>query len=322
MMPETETVLDRRRMRRHVSLWRIAAIVAGVLALASMLGASGAFEGLAGKEYIARYSVTGTITEKRKELELLDEIAEDDEAVALIVFINSPGGTSTGGEALYEALRKVAKKKPVVAQFGTVAASAGYITGLGSDHIVARGNSITGSVGVIAQWPEFAGVLDKVGVKVNEIRSRELKAIPPPFHPLSEEGRQETQNMVDDSFKWFLDLVKDRRGIDTASVPGLEKGRVFTGRQALGHKLVDEIGGLDEVLAWLEKKHKINKDLDVVDKEPKSESRLGALSLTRSSVREMASEIVSGASDALTGGEASRLLRLDGLVSVWHPSEN
>lgn len=322
MMLETETVLDRRRLRRHVSFWRIAAIVAVLLAVGALLLSSETMQALTSKDYVARVSITGTITEDRKQLEMLDKIAEDDKAKALIVFVNSPGGTSTGGEALYLALRKVADKKPVVAQFGTVAASAGYIVGLATDHIVARGNSITGSVGVIAQWPEFAGILEKVGVKVNEIRSGELKAWPSPFQPLEEKGRAATQDMVDESFSWFLNLVKTRRGVDTTSVPGLEKGRIFTGRQALSHKLVDSIGGLDEVRDWLKEKHKIDKDLKVVDKKPEAEYKLGLFGASNTSMRDLAAEMVTGAADALSGGQASLALRLDGLVSVWHPSEN
>ncbi len=322
MMLETETVLDRRRLRRHVSFWRIAAVVAALLAVGALMLSSDTIASLTQKDYIARVTITGTISEDRKQLEMLDKIAEDEKARALIVFVNSPGGTSTGGEALYQALRKVADKKPVVAQFGTVAASAGYIVGLATDHIVARGNTITGSVGVIAQWPEFAGILDKVGIKVNEVRSGELKAMPSPFQPLEEKGRVTTQDIVNDSFAWFLDLVKTRRGIETASIPDLEKGRIFTGRQALAHKLIDAIGGTDEVRQWLEKEHKIDKELKVVDKKPKSKTSLSLFGASRSSARDLAAEIVTGAADALTGGEATRALRLDGLVSVWHPSEN
>ncbi len=322
MMHETETVLDRRRLRRHVSFWRISAIIAALLAVGGLIMSSEALQSITQKDYIARVSITGTISEDRKQLELIDKIAKDDQAVALIVFVNSPGGTSTGGEALYTALRKVAEKKPVVAQFGTVAASAGYITGLGADYIVSRGNCITGSIGVIAQWPEFSGILDKVGVKVNEIRSGELKAWPSPFAPLDEKGTAATEAMVKDSFKWFLDLVKERRGIDPAAVSGLEMGRVFTGRQALERKLVDAIGGEDEVRAWLKEKHEISRDLKIVEKKPETDSRLSLLGASSGSVRDLAAQIVSGATDALSGGEASRLLRLDGLVSVWHPSEN
>ena len=319
MMLETETVLDRRRLRRHVSFWRMAAIVAAFLAVGGLLLSSETLKSLSEKDHVARISITGTISEDRKQLELLDTIAEDEKAVALIVFINSPGGTTTGGEARYQALRKVADKKPVVAQFGTIAASAGYIVGLASDHIVARGNTITGSIGVIAQWPQFAGILEKVGVKVNEVRSGELKAWPSPFQPLDEKGAELMNLMIKDSFKWFLELVNERRGIDTAAVEGLEKGRIFTGRQALENKLVDAIGGEDEVRNWLNEKHSISKDLKVVDKKPEKDTRFSIFGSTDASVREITAEIVTGASDALSGGRASHALRLDGLLSVWHP---
>lgn len=321
-MQETEAILDRRRLRRTLAFWRTFAIAAAVIAIGAFFATSDAVKDLAEKKHIARVSITGTITEDRKQLELLDKIAKDKKAKALIVFVNSPGGTSTGGEALYEALRKVSEKKPVVAQMGTVAASAGYIVGLGTDHIVARGNTITGSVGVIAQWPEFVGLLDKVGVKVNEIRSGELKAIPSPFQQLDDKARVATQAMVDDSFKWFLDLVRERRGVDPATVEGLQKGAIFTGRQALPLKLVDAIGGEAEVRKWLEEKHKIDKDLKIVEKKPAKDSPLETLGLSRLTARELASELVTGAADALSGETGANPLRLDGLVSVWQPSEN
>lgn len=322
MLSETETVLDRRRLRRHLSFWRVAAVVAAFVALGALLLARDDAAGLVGSDHIARVAVTGTITENRQQLKMLKKLAEDDHAKAVIVFVNSPGGTSTGGEALYQALRDVAAKKPVVAQFGTVAASAGYIVGLAGDHIVARGNTITGSVGVLVQWPEFTGLLDKVGIKYQEVKSGELKAAPNPFTPVDENARAVTKEMVEDSFRWFVGLVRERRGIDTAAVPGLEKGRIFTGRQALEQKLVDTIGGEDAAISWLEQKRGIAKDLKVVDWKPESDSRLGRLGLTRSVARDLVSEAIVGAADALGAHGGSAPLRLDGLVSVWHPSEN
>ena len=112
---------------------------------------------------------------------------------------------------------------------GTVAASAAYIAGLATDHIVARGNTITGSVGVIFQWPEVSQLLDKLGVKMNEIKSGPLKANPSPFQPVDEAGKAAAEQMVAESQRWFVGLVASRRGIDTASVAGLEQGRVYSG---------------------------------------------------------------------------------------------
>jgi len=323
MISETETVLDRRKMRRSVTFWRSAAILALALAVGAYIFGSDKLAEYAGTKHIARVSIEGTITESRQQLKMLKKIADSKNAAALIVFVNSPGGTTSGGEALYEALREVSKKKPVVAQFGTVAASAGYIVGLGSDHIVARGNTITGSVGVIIQWPEVAELLSRFGVKVNEVRSGELKAIPSPFQPLDEAGRRITKEMVADSNKWFQSIVEERRGIRIAEVPGLDQGRIYSGREAQRMKLVDEIGGEGEAIKWLEEKKGIKKDLKVVDWKPASDRSLGALGVASSGLVETV--LGSGAgrlAELLSRDRTVSVLGLDGLVSVWHPGEN
>ena len=187
------------------------------------------------------------------------------------MFVNSPGGTTTGGEALFEALRELAKAKPVVAQFGTVAASAAYIAGLATDHIVARGNTITGSVGVIFQWAEVSQLLDKLGVKINEIKSGPLKANPSPFQP-ARRGRQGGSRADGGG---IATLVRRPGGAPGAAStprasPGLEQGRVFSGREALAYKLVDQIGGEAEAVKYLEEKRNVPKGLKVVDWKPQA----------------------------------------------------
>jgi protease IV len=323
MALETETVLDRRRLRRRLSVWRGLAIVAGLFALGLLAFSTADGVGLGERNQIARISLEGIITEDREQLKLLKKLAQTKHVAAVILFVNSPGGTTTGGEALFEAIRELARSKPVVAQFGTVAASAAYIVGLASDHIVARGNSITGSVGVIFQWAEVSQLLDKLGVKMNEIKSGPLKANPSPFQPLDAEGKKTAEQMVAESQRWFVGLVATRRGIDTASVAGLEQGRVFSGREALLYKLVDEIGGEAEVIQWLEEKRNIPKGLKVQDWKPKRDSDWGLLSSLSSRVL----RVLIGATAAermrdLIGEDgALGRLRLDGLISIWQASE-
>lgn len=322
MSLETETVLDRRRLNRKVSLWRGLAIVLAVIAAGAFFLTSDGRFGLGERKQIARVAVEGLITEDREQLKLLKRVAEADHVAGVIVFVNSPGGTTTGGEALFEALRRIAERKPVVAQFGTVAASAAYITGLGSDHIVARGNTITGSVGVIMQWPEVSQLLDKIGVKVNEVKSGPLKATPSPYQPADEAGLRIVEQMVADGQRWFLSLVAQRRNIATADVPGLEQGRVFSGREALSLNLVDQIGGEAEAVKWLEEKRNVAKGLKVIDWKPGRgldwgfESDLGgfAARVFAGAVREL--------STALPAHGSLSSLGLDGLVSVWQPSKN
>jgi protease-4 len=322
MSLETETILDRRHLSRRLSFWRGFAIIAGLLAFGALAYSSAEGTGLTERRQIARVSLEGLITEDRDQLNLLKRLSEAKHVAAVLLFINSPGGTTAGGEALYEAITALAKTKPVVAQFGTIATSAAYIAGLATDQLVARGNTITGSVGVIFQWAEVSELLDKLGVKVNEIRSGPLKANPSPFRPLDPAGKQVAEEMVAESQRWFVRLVATRRGIDTAGVAGLEQGRVFSGREALGYKLIDQIGGEAEAVKWLEEVRNVPKGLRVVDWKPKRESEFSLLRL----VTESLASLLTGRSTELTRlfVEDQRLaaLRLDGLVSVWHPAEN
>lgn len=321
-MLETETVLDRRRLRRSVSFWRAAGIAGLALAIGALALGGDKLTSLGGEKQIARVAIEGTITEDRDQLEMLKEVAEAKHVTGVLLFVNSPGGTTTGGEALYEALRKVSEKKPVVAQFGTVAASAGYIVGLASDHIVARGNSITGSVGVLVQWPELVGLFDKVGVKMNEVKSGVLKATPSPFEPMTDAGRKVVENMIDDGFKWFVGLVESRRGIKAGEVPGLMEGRIFSGREALSVKMVDEIGGEDEAIKWLKEIKKVGDDAKVVEWKPKSKtSGYGFAGFSGSVGRWLVGERAAEAISGFFSDPAISTLALDGLVSVWHPSE-
>jgi protease IV len=319
---ETETVLDRRRLRRRLSLWRALAVIAGLLAFGLAVFASAEGVGLAGGKQIARVSVEGFISENRGQLKLLKRLAENKQVAAVILFINSPGGTTTGGEALFAAIRELAQSKPVVGQMGTVAASAAYIAGLGTDYIVARGNTVTGSVGVIFQWPDVSQLMDKLGVKMNEIKSGPLKANPSPFQPVDEAGKAAAEQMVGESQRWFVGLVASRRGIDTASVAGLEQGRVYSGREAVANKLVDQIGGEPEAVKYLEEKRGIPKGLKVVDFKPKHENGWGIASLSISALSRIIGERAAEAIGHLfDGDEGLGRLRLDGLVSVWQGSE-
>ena len=319
---ETETVLDRRRLRRRLSLWRALAVIAGLLAIGLAVFASADGVGLAGGKQIARVSLEGFISENRDQLKLLKRLAENKQVAAVILFINSPGGTTTGGEALFEAIRELAKSKPVVGQMGTVAASAAYIAGLATDYIVARGNTVTGSVGVIFQWPDVSQLMDKLGVKMNEIKSGPLKANPSPFQPVDEAGKAAAEQMVAESQRWFVGLVASRRGIDTMSVAGLEQGRVYSGREAVANRLIDQIGGEAEAVKYLEEKRGIPKGLKVVDFKPEHASGWGITGLSISVLGRIigarAAEVVGRLFDA---DEALGRLRLDGLISVWQASE-
>ena len=241
---------ERRRKWRRSAFWRgflVAAAIAVVVGL--WLGASAVAPG---REQIARVAVNGVITDDRDRDEMLAAIADDDAVRAVVLRINSPGGTTAGSEALYASLRAVAAKKPVVAVLSEVAASGGYVAAIGSDHIVARGNTLTGSIGVIMEYPDVTAVMEKIGVAVETVRSSPLKAEPSPFRETNPAARAVEEALVAESYQWFRGLVAERRGLEGAALDRVANGAVFTGRLALDNGLVDEIGGEPEGIAWLE----------------------------------------------------------------------
>ena len=260
---------ERRRKWRRSAFWRGFAIAA---VLAILIGAfTGADKVVAGRDHIARFAVDGLIVEDVEREQLLTKLAEDDSARALLVRINSPGGTTAGSEALYASLREVAAEKPVVAVMGEVAASGGYITAIAADHIVGRGNTLTGSIGVILEYPDLTDVMDRLGIELETVRSSELKAEPSPFRPTNPKARALDEAMVAESYSWFRDLVGERRGLSGAELQQVASGAVFTGRTALDNGLIDAIGGEPEALSWLESREAGMGELPVHDWEVEPE---------------------------------------------------
>lgn len=311
MALDADTLVDRRRLKRRVSLWRFAAVVAVGLALFAILNKGIYHTGA----HVARIDISGIITDDQVQQELIAQIAENDNAKALILRIDSPGGTTTGAEALYEAVRKAAEKKPVVAVLGTIAASGGYIAALSADHVVARGNTLTGSIGVLFQWAQFNELLDKIGIEMRDVKSAPLKAEPNPFNKPSPQALRAVKDLVDSSFDWFVGLVAERRGLSLEEARKLGDGRVYTGWQAVGNGLVDEIGGEDAARAWLAAEHDIDVDLPTEDWQPDN----GGLAIggfgTRAA-QALGAGIATGLAEKTLG---AKRLTLDGLVSLWHP---
>ena len=318
MVLDAESLIDRRRLKRWLTAWRIAAVAFGLLLLGVFLLSDRNLAGPAGLlPHVARVTVSGVITDDRKMQELIDKVGKSDQVKAVILYINSPGGTTTGGEAMYDAVRQLAEKKPVVAVCGTLATSAAYIVALATDRIFVYGNTITGSVGVIFQWAEVTELLHTLGIKVESVKSGPLKAVPSPFEPTDERARQVTEDMVQDAKVWFVDLVGKRRDIEPASVPGLTDGRIYSGRQAVELKLADQIGDEKAAMSWLSKERNVPSDLNIVEWTPTTESSglFGWLFQSLAASIGLSAERIAG-----LAGQISTTLKLDGLVSVWHPA--
>jgi len=300
MSLDPDYVVERRRLKRRLTFWRVVGIVAIVVAV---IAAAGRFKLIAHRDHVARISIDGLILDDTARDEALADVAGNKKARALLVRIDSPGGTYVGGEALYQTLRRVAEKKPVVAVMGTTATSAGYMTALASDHIVARASSLTGSIGVIMQTADITGLLEKLGIKPETVKSGALKAQPNPMEPFTPEARKATETVVKDFYDMFVSLVAERRSLAKAKVLELSDGRVFSGRQALAQGLVDQIGAEPEARKWLQETHKIADSLPVKDVEVKHEDEPWRDLLGKAVGKVLFSE----------------RLRLDGVLSVWHP---
>lgn len=317
MSMRADDIIDRRRLRRKLSFWRIATIALaaiGVVGLSAWAYRDGA--GGTGAPHIAKLRIEGTITENEELLKRIDRIAKSDAVKGVIVSIDSPGGTTAGGESIYEAVRGLAAKKPVVAQVGTLAASAGYMIASATDHIVARQSSIVGSIGVLVQFPDVTGLMETIGVKVEGVKSSPLKAEPSPFTPTTEEERAMLRALVMDSYDWFVGIVDERRPLTRAEVLAVADGSIFTGRQGLQRKLVDSLGGEEAAVAWLATKG-VDAKLSVVEWKPADEGGLFApLALAEAAGALLGLDKVGS---SLMRGSGADGLFLDGLLSLWQP---
>jgi len=326
MSMTADQIVDRRRLRRKLTFWRVVGVIAVILvivvALTTVIGGGGGEE-LFPKPQIARISVSGFIAEDRAESEMLAKLAKDPAVKGVIVAIDSTGGSTTGGEALYENLRKLAAAKPTVATVGTFGASAAYMAAIATDHIVARRTSITGSIGVIFMFPQVSALLDKIGVNVEEIKSAPLKAEPSPFKPALPEATAVIQGIVTDTFNWFVGIVAERRHLSHDDALARADGRIFTGQQALEAKLIDEIGGEDVAVAWLGTKG-VDAKLPIRDWQPEKAGR-GIFSLSSAALIWIA-QTTGLAPSILPAAVLDRFLpdslKLDGLLSVWQGSSS
>lgn len=297
---DVDAQVDRRRLKRRVAFWRFSAVIIFlVLLLALAFRAGNLFVG----PHVARLALVGEIGDNPPELPLLDKIAKDDSVKALILRIDSPGGAVTGSEELYHAIRRVAAKKPVVGVIGALGASGAYIAALGTDHIVARETSLTGSIGALIQSPDFSGLMDKVGVKMNQVTSGALKGQPNPYEPMNDDARKLLQNLINDGYDWFTGLVAERRDLPLDQVKSLADGRPYTGREAVDNKLIDALGGEREARAWLASEKKISESLPVTDV---------AVDRPRALIDRLLSSV-------LGKSLLPERLTLDGLVALWHP---
>ena len=323
MSLDADLIVDRRRMRRKLTFWRVFAIVIFALAVIGAAVQVSDRTGFAGAgAYIARVTIKGLIRDDQERVQQLDRLARSSTARAVVVHVDSPGGTTAGSEQLYDALMRLKDKKPLVIVVDGLAASGGYITALAGDHIIAKQTSLVGSIGVLFQYPNVVDLLDKIGVKVESIKSSPLKAAPNGYEPTSPEARAAIESIIKDSYAWFRGLVQDRRHLNDDELQAVADGRVFTGHQGIGLKLVDEIGDERAGIAWLASAKSVDSKLPVRDYQ--LHSRFGDLPFLHA----MAAAALDAAGlsmfarriDDWGGVQAVERLNLDGLLALWHPA--
>lgn len=319
MSLDADALYDRRSLRRKLTFWRVLAFCAAAVLIIGLGLAFGGRNLLRTQTpHVARFVVSGLITGDQQSIDAIRRIKDAKTASAAIISINSPGGTTTGSERLYLELRELAKAKPTVAVVTGMAASGGYIAAMGTERIFVPETGIVGSIGVIMQYPDFTRALEKVGVKVEAVRSTPLKAQPSGLEPTPPEAREALNATVQDTYAWFKDLVRQRRALSEAELNKVSDGRVFTGRQGLPLKLLDEIGSEREAQRWLETSHKLAKDLRIVEyRRQSTTSRFGLFTALAGIASGLGFEDAAAAIGGLR--QSAEAQSLDGLVSVWQP---
>jgi protease-4 len=323
MSLDSDVIVDRRRIRRKLTFWRVTAAVVAIAAIVGMavIATPGGRRAFTSSSAIARVHIDGLIRSDNDRVEALERL-ENSHVPAVVVHINSPGGTTAGSEQLYDALTRLKAKKPLVVVVEGLAASGGYITAIAADHIVAQQTSLVGSIGVLFQFPNFTDLLKTVGVKVEEVKSSPLKAAPNGFEPTSPEARAALDSLVKDSYSWFRGMVKERRGMDDALLDKVADGRVFTGHQAVDLKLIDQLGDEKTAVAWLVAEKGVKSGLPVRDY--KLEPRFGDLTFlkTAASITLDALGLSSVARQIERAGVAQAVdrLSLDGMLALWQPA--
>lgn len=307
MALDADTLLDRMQLKQQLLRWRSVSVVLVTLLALLLIHRHFTFTEISEPDTIARIDISGVITTDRPMSELLDSVYDESHIKALIVYLDTPGGTAIGGEELYLSLKRIREKKPVVILMRTVCASAGYMTALGGSHLLAREGTLTGSIGVIMQSVDVSELAKTVGISPVIVRSGVNKAVPNPMEKLTPAHRALTQDVVNSFYDFFKGMVQTERKFTPEQMAKIEDGRVFTGRQALEIGLIDGLGGEREALAWLEATHKISAKTKVKTFKPKRPQqnildRFGAIT----------TKIVEKAENLP--------LSLDGLLLIWQPA--
>ncbi len=205
---------------------------------------SGKNKGFSLRDKIGVVSVEGVINDSMDITDQLDEFAKDDSIVAVVLRVDSPGGGVAVSQEIYDAVVELRKTKKVVASMGSVAASGGLLVACGADKIVANPGTITGSISAIMEFANFEELLKKIGLKASVVKSGQYKDIGSPLRDMTPEEKVIIQDLVDDIYNQFVDVIVRERKLPREKVIAIADGRVFSGRKAKELGLVDYLGDM------------------------------------------------------------------------------
>ena len=242
----------------------VGAVVSILIVLSIVIALFAGDSGLALGDKVGIVKVEGVILDSIDINRQIREFSERDDIKAVVIRINSPGGSVAPSQEIYAEVKRLSERKEVVASMSSVAASGGYYIALGADQIVANPGTITGSIGVIVQFMNFQGLLSKIGISGNVIKSGEFKDTGSPLREMKQAERDLLKALVDDVQEQFVSAVAEGRELKPEVVRELADGRIFSGSQAKEFGLVDELGGLTEAVALVAKLAGLKKEPTVV----------------------------------------------------------
>ncbi len=216
------------------------------------------------KELIGVIKLTGVIRRSDNFIKNLKDFVKNDKIKGIIISINSPGGAVVPSQEIYREILKLRSKKPIIAYIKSVGASGAYYIASACNKIFANPGSITGSIGVIAEFTNIQELLGKIGIKSITIKSGKFKDIGNPAREMTDEEKQYLKNLIMNIYNQFLSDVAKARNIPVEKLKKIADGRVFTGVQALNYKLIDRLGNFDDVVQYLKKVCKIKGEPEIV----------------------------------------------------------
>lgn len=262
MKVSADILYELDRLRKANFKWKFMLLAVGaVLIMFSITKGGDSYNA----KHIARIKIENIITDNVEVISSIHKLAEDKNVAAVIVQINSPGGSPYMSEEIYRSLRKVSASKPVASVIGSLAASGGFMVAMAGDKIFAGETSITGSIGAIMQTVDASVLAEKIGVKFKNYSYPAMKGLPNPTEPTPPYAEKILKDVVKDVYDSFLNIVALRRNIPKQELQEFADGRIYTGRQAVKLKLIDQIGGEDDALEWFYSEKEVLKNIPVKD---------------------------------------------------------